>query len=52
MDWQFPNGKMLRLIRGDITIIRVDAMVNAANSPCVAEAVWTGRFIGWAAPRS
>ena len=32
MDWQFPNGKRLRLIRGDITIIRVDAMVNAANS--------------------
>jgi O-acetyl-ADP-ribose deacetylase (regulator of RNase III) len=32
MDLQFPNGKMLRLIRGDITIIRVDAMVNAANS--------------------
>ena len=31
MDWQFPNGRMLRLIRGDITIIRVDAMVNAAN---------------------
>ena len=32
MDLQFPNGKLLRLIRGDITIIRVDAMVNAANS--------------------
>ena len=32
MDVQFPNGKMLRLIRGDITVIRVDAMVNAANS--------------------
>jgi O-acetyl-ADP-ribose deacetylase len=32
MDLQFPNGKMLRLIRGDITVIRVDAMVNAANS--------------------
>jgi len=32
MDLQFPNGKMLRLIRGDITVIRVDAIVNAANS--------------------
>ncbi len=32
MDLQFPNGKTLRLVRGDITVIRVDAMVNAANS--------------------
>jgi O-acetyl-ADP-ribose deacetylase (regulator of RNase III) len=32
MDLQFPNGKVLRLVRGDITVIRVDAMVNAANS--------------------
>ena len=32
MDLQFPNGKILRLIRGDITVIRVDAIVNAANS--------------------
>jgi O-acetyl-ADP-ribose deacetylase len=32
MDLQFPNGKMLRLVRGDITVIRVDAIVNAANS--------------------
>ncbi|MGA3027995.1 MAG: O-acetyl-ADP-ribose deacetylase [Bryobacteraceae bacterium] len=32
MDVQFPNGKMLRLVRGDITVIRVDAIVNAANS--------------------
>jgi len=28
----FPNGKRLRLISGDITVIRVDAVVNAANS--------------------
>jgi O-acetyl-ADP-ribose deacetylase len=32
MDLQFPNGKVLRLVRGDITVIRVDAIVNAANS--------------------
>ena len=32
MDLQFPNGKMLRLVRGDITVIRVDAIVNAANT--------------------
>src|SRR5579884_3245426 len=32
MDLQFPNGKRLRLLIGDITKIRVDAMVNAANS--------------------
>jgi len=31
MDLQFPNGKVLRLVRGDITVIRVDAIVNAAN---------------------
>jgi len=27
----FPHGKNLRLIVGDITKIRVDAIVNAAN---------------------
>lgn len=32
MEIEFPNGKKLRLILGDITKIRVDAMVNAANS--------------------
>ena len=32
MESQFPNGKVLRLIMGDITKIRVDAIVNAANS--------------------
>lgn len=32
MEIDFPNGKMLRLLIGDITKIRVDAMVNAANS--------------------
>jgi O-acetyl-ADP-ribose deacetylase len=32
MDAKFPNGKTLRLVIGDITNIRVDAMVNAANS--------------------
>ena len=32
MDFSFPNGKVLRLLVGDITKIRVDAMVNAANS--------------------
>ncbi len=28
----FPDGKKLRLVMGDITKIRVDAIVNAANS--------------------
>jgi len=32
MDLDFPNGKKLRLMIGDITKIRVDAIVNAANS--------------------
>jgi O-acetyl-ADP-ribose deacetylase len=32
MEIEFPNGKKLRLVIGDITKIRVDAMVNAANS--------------------
>jgi O-acetyl-ADP-ribose deacetylase (regulator of RNase III) len=32
MEIEFPNGKKLRLAVGDITKIRVDAMVNAANS--------------------
>jgi len=32
MDAVFPNGKRLRLIAGDITVIRVDAIVNAANA--------------------
>src|SRR5258708_32564790 len=31
MEINFPNGKKLRLLIGDITKIRVDAMVNAAN---------------------
>jgi O-acetyl-ADP-ribose deacetylase len=32
MEKEFPNGKVLRLVVGDITKLRVDAMVNAANS--------------------
>ena len=32
MDWTSPNGKKLHLQLGDITRVRVDAMVNAANS--------------------
>src|SRR5580700_6154310 len=32
MEIGFPNGKKLRLVVGDITRIRVDAIVNAANS--------------------
>src|ERR1700726_2006450 len=31
MELNFPNGKKLRLLIGDITKIRVDAIVNAAN---------------------
>jgi len=32
MEIDFSNGKKLRLVIGDITRIRVDAIVNAANS--------------------
>jgi len=32
MEIDFPHGKKLRLVIGDITTIRVDAIVNAANS--------------------
>jgi O-acetyl-ADP-ribose deacetylase (regulator of RNase III) len=32
MEIDFPHGKKLRLLIGDITKIRVDAIVNAANS--------------------
>jgi O-acetyl-ADP-ribose deacetylase (regulator of RNase III) len=32
MEIDFPNGKTLRLVIGDITKIQVDAIVNAANS--------------------
>lgn len=32
MERNYPNGKTLRLMIGDITKIRVDAIVNAANS--------------------
>lgn len=32
MEIHFPRGKKLRLVVGDITKIRVDAIVNAANS--------------------
>jgi O-acetyl-ADP-ribose deacetylase len=32
MEMDFPRGKKLRLVIGDITKIRVDAIVNAANS--------------------
>ncbi|HEX5227443.1 MAG TPA: O-acetyl-ADP-ribose deacetylase [Bryobacteraceae bacterium] len=32
MEIDFPHGKKLRLVVGDITKLRVDAIVNAANS--------------------
>jgi O-acetyl-ADP-ribose deacetylase len=32
MEIDFPDGKKLRLLTGDITKLRVDAIVNAANS--------------------
>jgi O-acetyl-ADP-ribose deacetylase len=32
MDKTFPNGRVLRVVTGDITKIPVDAMVNAANA--------------------
>jgi O-acetyl-ADP-ribose deacetylase (regulator of RNase III) len=32
MEMDFPHGKKLRLVVGDITKIRVDAIVNAANA--------------------
>jgi O-acetyl-ADP-ribose deacetylase len=32
MEIDFPNGKKLRLVIGDITKLRVDAIVNAANA--------------------
>ncbi|MDP8982641.1 MAG: O-acetyl-ADP-ribose deacetylase [Acidobacteriota bacterium] len=32
MDTEFPGGKALRLVTGDITKLRVDAIANAANS--------------------
>lgn len=32
MEIDFPNGRTIRLVVGDITKIRVDAIVNAANS--------------------
>jgi O-acetyl-ADP-ribose deacetylase len=32
MEIEFPRGKKLRLVVGDITKIRVDAIVNAANA--------------------
>ncbi len=32
MESEFPHGKILRLVVGDITTLRVDAIVNAANS--------------------
>jgi O-acetyl-ADP-ribose deacetylase (regulator of RNase III) len=32
MERQFPDGRVLRLVTGDITRVRADAIVNAANS--------------------
>ncbi|HXF26543.1 MAG TPA: O-acetyl-ADP-ribose deacetylase [Bryobacteraceae bacterium] len=32
MELEFPRGRKLRLVKGDITRIAVDAIVNAANS--------------------
>ena len=32
MEWRTPDGKILRLITGDITRVPADAIVNAANS--------------------
>lgn len=32
MEIRFPNGKVLKLVQGDITRIAADAIVNAANS--------------------
>jgi len=32
MELEFPNGKVLRLVVGDITRVPADAIVNAANS--------------------
>ena len=32
MELRFPNGKVLRLVVGDITRVAADAIVNAANS--------------------
>src|SRR5215831_16771059 len=32
MEWKTPDGKILRLITGDITRVPADAIVNAANS--------------------
>ena len=35
----------LKVTRGDITRLEVDAIVNAANTRCWAGAVWTERSI-------
>jgi len=32
MEWKTPDGKILRLVTGDITRVPADAIVNAANS--------------------
>ena len=41
------NETMFRTIRGDITkVTDVDAIVNAANTSSLAEAVWTERSTG------
>ncbi len=32
MEHRFPNGRLLRLVEGDITRVAVDAIANAANS--------------------
>ncbi|MCS7313906.1 MAG: O-acetyl-ADP-ribose deacetylase [Bryobacterales bacterium] len=32
MQWEFPGGKLLKLVIGDITRVPADAIVNAANA--------------------